>query len=238
MLTVRLAEERGHFRNHWLNSYHSFSFGEYYDPRHMGVSALRVINDDHIAAGAGFPTHSHKNIEIVTYVLEGALAHRDNLGNGSIIRAGDVQHLSAGSGITHVEFNPLKQQETHILQIWLLPTERNVKPRYAQQHFSNAVKREQWCLLVSPEGKYGSLTAPTEALIYATILPAEKVQYYRLATRRMAYMHVARGSMEFNGKLFKAGDAAQVSAGTSFHIKGLDGEQETEVLLFDLPAVY
>lgn len=236
MLSIRLAEERGHFRNHWLNSYHSFSFGEYYDPRHMGVSALRVINEDCVAPGAGFPTHPHNNMEIVTYVLEGALAHRDSMGNGSTILAGDVQHMSAGSGVTHSEYNALQHKETHFLQIWLLPTERNVKPSYAQQHFSADSKRGQWRLIASPEGKYDSLAVRTDALMYATLLPEQQQVSYRLASRRRAYMHVARGSMEFEVKVFHAGDAVQVTAGPSFSIKGLAGEHETEVLLFDLPA--
>ena len=140
MLQIRKAAERGRFKNNWLDSQHSFSFGEYYDPKHMGISVLRVINDDRVTAGAGFPTHPHNNMEIVSYVLEGELAHRDSMGNGSVIRKGDVQRMSAGTGVTHSEYNPSATEGTHFLQIWLLPTQRNVQPSYAQAYFSDADK--------------------------------------------------------------------------------------------------
>lgn len=233
MLTIRKAAERGHFKNQWLDSHHSFSFGDYYDPKHMGLSVLRVINDDRIIAGAGFPTHPHNNMEIVSYVLEGELAHRDSMGNGSVIRKGDVQRMSAGTGVTHSEYNPSTTEGTHFLQIWLLPTQRNIQPSYAQAYFSEEEKASGWRLLVSPTGAAGSLATNTEALFYATVVANNVERSYSLAADRLGYLFVASGSIDLDGETLSAGDGAAISAGSSFKVLG---KATAEVLLFDLPA--
>lgn len=233
MLQIRRASERGHFKNHWLDSQHSFSFGEYYDSKHMGISVLRVINDDRILAEAGFPTHPHNNMEIVSYVLAGELAHKDSMGNGSVIRQGDVQRMSAGTGITHSEYNPSNAQGTHFLQIWLLPTLRNSKPSYAQAYFSDEKKAADWCLLISPDGTAGSLATNTEALLYASLLATAVERKYSLGSGRLGYLFVASGSVELAGETLTAGDGVTLRAETSFSVMGKD---LAEVLLFDLPA--
>jgi hypothetical protein len=233
MLAIRRASERGRFKNHWLDSQHSFSFGEYYDPKQMGISVLRVINDDRIIAGAGFPTHPHNNMEIVSYVLEGELAHKDSMGNGSIIRKGDVQRMSAGTGVTHSEYNPSASQGAHFLQIWLLPTERNIPPSYAQTYVSDEQKRSAWNLLISPTGEQGSLTTNTQALLYATLLEPGLERDYSLAADRIGYLFVASGQLEIEGQVLSTGDGAAIAAASRFKIKG---KENTEVLLFDLPV--
>ena len=233
MLQIRKAAERGRFKNNWLDSQHSFSFGDYYDPKHMGISVLRVINDDRVSAGVGFPTHPHNNMEIVSYVLEGELAHRDSMGNGSVIRKGDVQRMSAGTGVTHSEYNPSATEGTHFLQIWLLPTHRNLQPSYAQAYFSEADKASAWRLLVSPTGAEGSLATNTEALLYATVLGKAVERSYSLAANRLGYFFVANGSVELEGETLAAGDGASLSVGSEFK---LTGKEAAEVLLFDLPA--
>ena len=233
MLQIRRAEERGRFKNTWLDSQHSFSFGEYYDPKHMGISVLRVINDDRVIAGAGFPTHPHNNMEIISYVLEGALAHKDSMGNGSIIRKGDVQRMSAGTGVTHSEYNPSNAQGTHFLQIWLLPTQRNIAPSYAQAYFSEELKQKDWCLIASPDGAQGSLATNTEALVYTTILATDTQRSYQLNSQRLAYIFVAEGAISIEGETLKTGDAVLLPEGSKFMVQGLD---RSEVLLFDLPV--
>ncbi len=233
MLQIRKAAERGRFKNNWLDSQHSFSFGEYYDLKHMGISVLRVINDDRVTAGAGFPTHPHNNMEIVSYVLEGELAHRDSMGNGSVIRKGDVQRMSAGTGITHSEYNPSATEGTHFLQIWLLPTQRNIQPSYAQAYFSDTDKATDWRLLVSPTGVEGSLATNTEALLYATVLANAVERSYSLAANRLGYLFVASGAVELEGETLTAGDGVAISAGSEFK---LTGQAAAEVLLFDLPV--
>ncbi|MFI0399572.1 MAG: pirin family protein [Thiolinea sp.] len=233
MFQIRRANQRGHFKNNWLDSHHSFSFGEYYDPKQMGISVLRVINDDRVTAGAGFPTHPHNNMEIISYVLEGELAHKDSMGNGSVIRKGDVQRMSAGTGITHSEYNPLQTAGTHFLQIWLLPTQRNIQPSYAQAYFSDAEKAEGWRLLISPSGAEGSLATNTEALLYASLLAPEVERAYSLASDRIGYLFVASGSVEVEGETLAAGDGVAISANSGFRITGKD---TAEVLLFDLPT--
>lgn len=233
MLQLRPANERGHFKNNWLDSRHSFSFGEYYDPKHRGISVLRVINDDRITAGAGFPTHPHNNMEIVSYVLEGELAHQDSMGNGSVIRKGDVQRMSAGTGVTHSEYNPSTSQGTHFLQIWLLPTQRNIQPSYAQTHVSDAEKTAGWRLLISPDGAEGSLATNTEARLYASLLAKAQVRDYQLAPGRLAYLFIASGSIELEDQTLNAGDGVTLTAGTSLK---LIGKELAELLLFDLPA--
>jgi redox-sensitive bicupin YhaK (pirin superfamily) len=232
MMNTRYANERGHFRNDWLDSYHTFSFGEYYDPQHMGVSVLRVINDDRIIAGAGFPTHPHRNMEIVSYVLEGELEHKDSMGNGSVIRPGDVQRMSAGTGVTHSEFNPSSENVTKFLQIWLLPKQQYSNPGYEQKHFPASQRRGQLKLLVSPDGRDGSVSANTEALMYGALLDAGQSVSHALEAGRMAYLHIARGEATINGKRLNGGDGATIASESAVKMTG----DKAEILLFDLPA--
>jgi quercetin 2,3-dioxygenase len=232
MIQLRPSAERGHVRFDWLDTHHSFSFGDYYDPRHMGVSNLRVINDDIIAPGGGFPTHGHQDMEIVTYVLEGALAHRDSMGNGSTISPGDVQHMSAGTGVRHSEYNASDSQPVRLLQIWLVPNRKGVEPGYHQQHFSADERRGRLALLVSPDGRDGSIAAYQDGLMYATLLaPGQSVEL-ALADDREGYVHIARGRAEVNGTAMGEGDGARLSGDPVLRITGLD---ESEVLVFDLP---
>lgn len=234
MRYLRKANERGHFKNHWLDSHHTFSFGEYHDPQHMGVSVLRVINDDRVIAGAGFPTHPHNNMEIVSYVLEGELAHKDSMGNGSVIRPSDVQRMSAGTGVTHSEFNPSASQGANFLQIWLLPRQRGVKPGYAQQYFSPEDKQGQLRLMISPDGREGSIDANTDALMYGSLLDKDETVGHLLADDRLAYIHVAKGSIGINGETLQAGDGMAIADEQTLQIVG---KQSAEILLFDLPRI-
>jgi redox-sensitive bicupin YhaK (pirin superfamily) len=233
MLKVRAANERGHFQNEWLNSYHSFSFGEYYDPAHMDVSTLRVINEDSVTPGAGFPTHGHRDMEIVSYVLEGELSHKDSMGNGSVIRPGDVQRMSAGTGVSHSEYNPSNSSGTRFLQIWLLPTERGIAPGYAQKHFTEAERTGRLKLLVSPDGREDSISANSDALMYGSILSAEEQTSYTLAAGRQGYVQIARGRALVNGIPVEAGDGVTIRSEAEIH---LGTDSTAEVLLFDLPA--
>lgn len=233
MIRVRRANERGHFSNDWLNSRHTFSFGDYYDPQQMGVSALRVINDDRVMPGKGFATHAHKNMEIVSYVLEGELAHKDSMGNGSIIRPGDVQRMSAGSGVTHSEFNPSDKNPTHFLQIWLLPNKRDVEPGYQQKFFAPEDKSAQLRLLVSQDGRDGSISAHTDALMYSTILDGAHGLTHAIESERMVYVHVAKGEATIQGEQLSAGDGMSITDESKVL---LSGDKGAEVLLFDLPG--
>ena len=233
MLKVRAANERGHFQNAWLNSYHSFSFGEYYDPAHMGVSTLRVINEDSVTPGAGFPTHGHRDMEIVSYVLEGELSHKDSMGNGSVIRPGDVQRMSAGTGVSHSEYNPSNSSGTRFLQIWLLPTERGIVPGYAQKHFTEAERTGRLKLLVSPDGREDSISANSDALMYGSILSAKDQVSYTLPAGRQGYVQIARGRALVNGIPVEAGDGVTIRSEAEIH---LGTDSTAEVLLFDLPA--
>jgi redox-sensitive bicupin YhaK (pirin superfamily) len=232
MITVRTAAERGRARYDWLNSYHSFSFGEYYDPRHMGVSNLRVINDDTVAPNGGFATHGHRDMEIISYVLSGALEHKDSLGNGSLIRPGDVQRMSAGTGVLHSEYNPSATEPVHFLQIWLQPNRLGVTPDYAQKHFAADERRGQLRLLVSPDGRAGSITAQQDALLYGALLEAGEAVEQTLETGRKAYVYVARGAVSVNARTLTAGDGARIDNESTVRIEGLES---AEVLLFDLP---
>ena len=233
MLKVRAANERGHFQNAWLNSYHSFSFGEYYDPAHMGVSTLRVINEDSVTPGAGFPTHGHRDMEIVSYVLEGELSHKDSMGNGSVIRPGDVQRMSAGTGVSHSEYNPSNSSGTRFLQIWLLPTERGIAPGYAQKNFTEAERSGRLKLLVSPDGREDSISANSDALMYGSILSLEEQASYTLPAGRQGYVQIARGRALVNGIPVEAGDGVTIRSEAEIH---LGTDSTAEVLLFDLPA--
>jgi redox-sensitive bicupin YhaK (pirin superfamily) len=232
MITVRNAAERGHACHGWLNSFHTFSFGEYYDPEHMGVSNLRVINDDTVMPGQGFGSHGHRDMEIVSYVLSGSLEHKDSLGNGSVIRPGDVQRLSAGTGVVHSEYNPSTEEAVHFLQIWLQPNRLGVRPGYAQKHFSVAERRGRLQLLVSPDGRNGSISAHQDALLYGTLLEAGEMVELHIDERRQAYVHVARGAVSVNGQPLGGGDAARIEHDPVVRIEGLG---RAEVLLFDLP---
>ena len=232
MPTIRQANERGHFKNGWLDSHHTFSFGEYYDPEHMGVSVLRVINDDRITPSAGFPTHPHNNMEIISYVLDGELAHKDSMGNGSVIRPGDVQRMSAGSGITHSEFNPSESNGAHFLQIWLLPNKQNVKPGYEQQFFAPESRQGQLKLVLSPDGRDGSLSANTDTLMYGTLLDKDQQVSHQLAADRIGYLHLAKGTAQIGEHILNAGDGMTFETGVAIEITGI---ADAEILLFDLP---
>jgi redox-sensitive bicupin YhaK (pirin superfamily) len=232
MITVRKSNDRGHFKNDWLDSYHSFSFGEYYDREHMGFSVLRVINDDKVAPGAGFPTHPHRDMEIITYVLDGEVAHKDSLGNGSTIRPGDIQRMSAGSGILHSEYNPQADVGTRLLQIWLLPKEKGIQPGYEQINVPAAERAGKLKLVGSPDGRDGSVTIHQDASLYATILKAAESATLTLAKDRAAWVQVAKGAITLNGQTLAEGDGAAVSNETSLT---LTATADAEVLVFDLP---
>lgn len=231
MMNLRPAGDRGHARFDWLDSYHTFSFGDYYDPQHMGVSNLRVINEDRIAPGGGFPTHGHKDMEIVTYVLDGALEHKDSMGNGSVIRPGDVQYMSAGTGVRHSEYNASHSEPVHLLQIWLMPNRLGVTPGYDQRHFSVEERRGRLALVVSPDGREGSIATHQDGLLYATLLAVGESVSHVLTGGRQAYVHVARGEAEINGKTLGAGDAVRVQGEPEVRIQAVG---EAEILLFDL----
>lgn len=234
MLSLRKSDARGVFQNDWLDSRHSFSFAEYYDPDHMGFSLLRVLNDDRVSAKGGFGMHSHREMEIISYPLAGTLEHKDNTGAGGVVRRGDVQRMSAGSGIQHSEFNPSDKDESHFLQIWLLPTQAGVKANYAQRHFSEHDKRGRLCLVVSKDGRDGSISSQTDVSLYASQLDDQQSLHYQLAADRVAYLHLATGQLSLNGEQLQAGDAACISAGSSLHI---DAATDAELLLFDLPNI-
>lgn len=226
------ADSRGKFTNEWLDSRHSFSFGEYYDPKRMGFSTLRVINEDWVAANGGFPMHGHRDMEIVTYVMEGALSHKDSLGNGSTIRPGDVQRMSAGRGILHSEFNHATDETVHLLQIWLLPKFSGIQPNYAQAYFPLAERQGKLQLVVSEDGRDGSLSMNTDANLYASILDSGSEVTYLVPAGRAAYIHVARGTLILNGTILQAGDAIATRETGALT---LTTHSTAEVLLFDLP---
>ena len=232
MLTIRKAGERGHANHGWLDSYHTFSFADYHDPREMGFSALRVINEDRVQPSMGFGTHGHRDMEIVTYVLEGALEHKDSMGNGSVIRPGDVQRMSAGTGVTHSEFNHSRTELVHFLQIWIEPNTRGVEPGYQEVRFGDADKRNRLRLVGSPDGAEGSVRIFQDASIFATRPDSGTEVAHSLAAGRSAYVHVARGSAEVNGHCVSAGDGVKLRDERAVRIKGVAA---AEVLLFDLP---
>ena len=234
MLTIRRAAERGRANFGWLDSRHTFSFGEYYDPAHMGFGPLRVINDDRVAAGGGFPTHPHRDMEIVSYVLEGALAHKDSIGTGSTIRPGDVQRMSAGTGIAHSEFNASKTEPVHFLQIWLLPERRGLTPGYEQKNFDAASKRDRLRLVASPDGREGSVTIRSDAALYAALLGKDARVAHDLAPGRGVWLHVARGAVAVGDVTLAEGDGLDVKDEQSLEIVGRAAE--SEILLFDLGA--
>lgn len=231
MIEIRPAKERGHANHGWLDSHHTFSFADYYDPNHMGFRALRVINDDTVEGGQGFGTHPHRDMEIISYVLEGALQHRDSMGTGSVIRPDDVQRMSAGTGVTHSEFNASKIEPVHFLQVWLLPRERGIKPGYEQKTFSREEKAGRLRLVASPDGRDGSTTIHSDALVYAGLFDAEQRAELVLEPNRHAWVHVARGEVTVNGHELGAGDGVALSAEPSVRI---DSGRNAEVLVFEL----
>jgi redox-sensitive bicupin YhaK (pirin superfamily) len=232
MIELRRAAERGHAEHGWLDSWHSFSFADYYDPAHMGYGPLRVINEDSIQPGTGFGTHGHRDMEILSYVLEGALAHKDSMGNGSAIVPGDVQRMSAGRGVQHSEFNHARDSVTHFLQIWIEPSVRGIAPGYEQKHFDAASKRGRLRLVASPDGAEGSVRIHQDARMYAGLLDGAERATHALAPGRKAYVHVARGSLTVNGSPLAAGDALKASGVAGIVLEGGKG---AEALLFDLP---
>ena len=238
MITLRKSTDRGHALHGWLESYHSFSFAEYYDPAHMGVGNLRVLNEDRIEPGAGFGTHAHKDMEIVSVVLEGELAHKDSMGNGSaggahsgVVRPGDVQRMSAGTGVQHSEYNHAPSTKTHFLQIWLLPKFAGMRPSYQQKHFDPGLRRGRLVTVVSPTGEAGSLSINADASIEAGLFDARETARKALARDRLAYVHVARGEVTVNGHSLVAGDAVLIDDEAQLEISRGRG---SEVLVFDL----
>jgi quercetin 2,3-dioxygenase len=231
-LTLRRAAERGHVNHGWLDTWHTFSFASYYDPAHMGFRALRVINDDRVAAGKGFGMHPHDNMEIVTYVLAGSLQHKDSLGNGGVIVPSEVQRMSAGTGIFHSEFNPSPKEQVHLLQIWIKPNRQGIKPSYGQKAFPVAERQGKLRLVASPDGRSGSISIQSDTYLYATVLAAGEKAVHANAAGRHVWLHVASGELTLNGTTLKAGDAAATSdAGALTLVAAKSG---AEALLFDL----
>jgi redox-sensitive bicupin YhaK (pirin superfamily) len=231
MLEIRKSEDRGHANHGWLDSHHTFSFAGYYDENHMGFGPLRVINEDRVNAGGGFGTHAHRDMEIISYVLEGELAHKDSMGTGSVIRPGDVQRMSAGSGVRHSEFNHAKDQTTHFLQIWIQPNVNGIPPSYEEKHFAADEKRGRLRLIASSDGADGSVLIHQDAKLYAGLFDGAEAASLPLAAGRRAYVHVARGAVEVNGVALKTGDALKVADVSTIDVT--NGEA-AEVLVFDL----
>ena len=232
MLTIRKNTERGDANHGWLKSKHSFSFAEYFDEQHMGFGPLRVINEDRVEAGRGFGTHGHRDMEIISYVLDGELAHKDSMGTGSVIRYGDVQRMSAGSGVRHSEFNHSSSNPVHFLQIWIEPNVKGIAPSYEEKHFDTASKKGVLRLVASPDGKEGSVLIHQDASIYAAILDGSDAVQHRLKAGRLGYVYVARGALIVNGLSLEAGDALKISDESDIT---LSEASDAEVLLFDLP---
>src|SRR4026209_1013628 len=231
MIELRKSAERGYANHGWLDSHHSFSFADYYDPRHMGFASLRVINEDVVQPGQGFGTHGHRDMEIITYILEGALEHRDSMGNGSIIRPGDVQRMSAGTGVMHSEANPSRDESAHLLQIWILPKTHGLEPGYEQKAFSADEKQGRLRLIASEDARDGSVTIHQDASVYASVLDKAQEVSHELAPGRHAWIQVARGAVSLNGEELEQGDGAAIREEQGIVLKG---RGESEVLLFDL----
>ena len=234
MIDVRKSNTRGVANHGWLNSKHTFSFGQYYDPQQQGFSDLLVINDDQVQAAKGFATHGHNDMEIFSYVLQGALAHKDSMGTGSEIKPGDVQMMSAGTGIRHSEFNASADELVHFLQIWIVPNQQNVKPRYQQVHFDEASKRGRLRLIISPDGQDGSLSVYQDAKVYAGLFDGDESADYKFAENRYGYVQVARGELVISGYRFEAGDGARIRAQD---VISFSKGKQAEVLLFDLRPI-
>jgi len=232
MITIRRSKERGHADHGWLDTFHTFSFADYWDPQSMGWGPLRVINEDFVAPGTGFPTHAHRDMEIITYVLEGALQHKDSLGTGSVITPGEVQRMSAGTGVRHSEFNASKTEPVHLLQIWIEPARTGIAPGYEQKTFAEATRRGRLRLIAAPDGRDGAVTIHQDATVYATNLDrGERVQH-TLAPGRLAWLQVARGALLLNGERLAQGDGAAIQSEPTLTIEALE---PAEALLFDLP---
>lgn len=232
MNTIRRSHERGFADHGWLKSYHTFSFADYYDPEHVGFGPLRVINEDRVAPGGGFGTHGHRDMEIISYVLEGELAHRDSLGSGSVIRPGDVQRMSAGRGVRHSEFNNSDKDEVHFLQIWIQPNELSIAPEYEEKRFTPEDKRGRLRLIAAPDGAEGSVRIHQDARVYAGLFDGDERDELALEPDRRAFVHVARGSVTVNGEALNTGDALKITGESKVAI---EGGQAAEVLVFDLP---
>jgi redox-sensitive bicupin YhaK (pirin superfamily) len=230
-MLIRRANERGYADHGWLRSFHTFSFADYYSPAHMGFRTLRVINEDRVQGGKGFGTHPHRDMEIISYVLSGALQHKDSMGTGSVIRPGDVQRMSAGTGVTHSEFNASPTDLVHFLQIWILPDQRGYAPGYEQRHFAEAERENQLRLVASKDGRQGSLTIHQDASLFASLLSPQQQVSHELPQGRYAWLHVARGQVDVNGEQLSAGDAAAFEQPATISITGLEA---SEILLFDL----
>jgi redox-sensitive bicupin YhaK (pirin superfamily) len=231
MLCIRRSQDRGHFNHGWLDTYHTFSFGDYYDPQQMAFRSLRVMNEDHVQPGQGFGMHGHRDMEIVTYVLAGALEHRDSLGNGSVLRPGELQRMTAGSGIRHSEFNPSASEPVHLYQIWLLPERKGLEPSYDQRPFPVAGRRGMWQLAASPDGRDGSLAIRQDAEIYLAELAPGQALDFGLKSGRHAWLQTLRGEVRLNGQSLAAGDGAAISEESSLSVRA-DGD--AEVMLFNL----
>lgn len=231
MLTIRRSRERGHFDHGWLNTYHTFSFDQYYDPRYMGFRSLRVINEDVVAPGRGFPTHGHRDMEIITYILEGALKHEDSMGNGSVIRPGDVQRMTAGTGVRHSEKNPSATDRVHLLQIWILPNAENLNPGYEQKAFSEDERRGVLRLIASGDGRDGSVSLNQDVSLFASLLDAGQQVEQTMDQKRYGWIQVARGSIDVNGEKAAQGDGVVVVGESNLIVKA---EEPAEILLFDL----
>ena len=232
MITLRPSSERGHANHGWLDSHHSFSFADYQDEAHMGFGPLRVINEDRVQPGMGFGTHGHRDMEIISYVLDGELSHRDDIGNGSVIVPGDVQRMSAGRGVRHSEFNPSRERPVHFLQIWIIPAEQGIPASYEQSHLTDAQRRGKLALLAAPPGKGGAVAIHQDARVYAGLFDGTESATVAVAPGRRAYVHVARGSAEVNGQALSAGDAALHEDEPEVRI---GNAARAELLVFDLP---
>jgi redox-sensitive bicupin YhaK (pirin superfamily) len=233
MQQIRRSAERGYADHGWLRSYHTFSFADYYDPQHVDFGPLRVINEDRVQPGAGFGTHAHRDMEILSYVLSGALSHKDSMGNGSTIRPGDVQRMSAGRGVQHSEFNGSNSEPVHFLQIWIVPERRGIEASYEERHFSEEQRRSRLRLIASPDRADGSVLIHQDARVYAGLFDGDETARLEVAAGRRVYVHVARGQIEVNGAALSAGDALKLTDTGTVALR--DGRQ-AEVLLFDLPA--
>lgn len=233
MIEIRKSEERGRAHHGWLQSQHSFSFADYYDPRHSGFGPLLVINEDRVAPGAGFGTHGHRDMEIISYVLDGALEHKDSMGTGSVLHYGDVQRMSAGSGVRHSEFNGSKTEPVHFLQIWIQPNEKGIAPSYEEKHFTAEEKQGKLRLIASGDGREGSVLIHQDAALYAAILNGADQLEHALQAGRLGYVHVIRGRVEVNGVALQGGDALKIGAEDTLRFANAEA---AELLLFDLPA--
>lgn len=231
MITIRKSEERGHFDLGWLDTYHTFSFDQYYDPAHTHFRSLRVINEDRVSPGQGFPTHSHRDMEIITYILSGALEHRDSMGNGSVIRPGDVQRMTAGTGVSHSEFNPSESEAVHLLQIWILPKAHGLPPGYEEKAFAEEERRGRLRLIASDDGREDSVAINQDARVYAGLLEAGQIITHELHPNRYAWIQVARGTLRLNDLELKQGDGAAISRESDVTIEAHD---QAELLLFDM----